>query len=116
MPWTPTAGSGFSSTASSTSNLVSHTYGNGATAQSWDLNMTWSAAADRLKQYTPTTSGCQNFTTGPSGKFAVTYTGVAGPTSLGNTSQYVRGEVLIVVTLSDGRVLNYRTQTTEIVA
>lgn len=78
--------------------------------------MTWSAAADRLKQYTPTTSGCQNFTTGPSGKFAVTYTGVAGPTSLGNTSQYVRGEVLIVVTLSDGRVLNYRTQTTEIVA
>lgn len=111
MPWTPTAGSGFSSTASSTANLVNHTYSNGQTAQSWDLNMNWTAAQDTLKQYS-TSGSCQNFTTGPSSKFIVNYTGVTGITSLNDPNRAILSDVTIKVTLSDGQVLTHVTNTT----
>ncbi len=117
MPWTPTAGSGFSNSAYSTVNLATHTFSNGATAQAWDLNLTWNASRDSniSSRYTTTANGCRTFDSGASGRFRVNYTGVHGPTSLGNTNEYVRGETRITITLSDGRVLNYVSQTTDIV-
>lgn len=111
MPWSPTAGSGFANTAFSTVNLVNHTFTDGFTAQAWDLHMTWSASSNRLNSYTETSTGCRTFDTGKSGRFEVIYTGVKGPTSFGNTNEYVRADCHITVTLSNGTVLKYATQT-----
>lgn len=115
LAWNPTAGSGFSPYATNTQNLVPHTYSNGTSGDSWDLNITWSAAQNRLNSYTssPTNTGCRNFDSGNSGDFYIQYNGVVGPTSVGNQNQYVRADVHIQVTLSDGRVLTYTSSTAQ---
>lgn len=79
MPYTP-GSAGWSKTVSNTGNLVSKTYGDGVSRQSWDLNQSWTAGTG-AGTYTPTTTGCQNFTTGPSGRFAITYSNVPAITA-----------------------------------
>ena len=81
--WTPTAGSGFAPTVTNTANLVNKVYPDGTTQRSWDLNMRWDASRDAniVDNYTTTATGCRDFTTGPSSRFRITYTGVVGPTS-----------------------------------
>lgn len=111
MPWTPTAGSGFASTVSSTSNLVDHTFSDGYTGPSWDLRMTWTAGANRLNSYTSTTIGCQTFDSGPSGRFEVVYSGVKGIPALTDSNAYVRADSHITIRLSNGTVLQYESRT-----
>ncbi len=115
LRWTPTAGSGFSPTATNTQNLVNHTYSNGTSGQSWDLNLTWSAAQNRQNSYTAsaTNPSCRTFDSGESGSFVIQYNGVVGPTSLGNQNQYVRADVHIQATLSNGQVLTYTSSTAQ---
>ncbi|WP_423447051.1 hypothetical protein AABM36_02025 [Kocuria sp. KSNUG] len=74
--WTPTAGSGFDNVVTNTGNNLTKTYPNGENLPSWDVNMTWSAARDTVGTYTTDGAGCRDFTTGPSAKFRVNYTGV----------------------------------------
>lgn len=108
---TPTAGSGFVPTVQSTQNLVNHTYPSGATEQSWNLIMTWEASRDSniSSRYTASsTSGCRNFTTGPSGRFPIIYSNVVAPDSVNSPTSTYRGETLITVTLSNGQTLNHR--------
>ena len=64
--WTPTAGSGFSSTVTNTANNSAQVYPNGTSYPSWDINMSWSSSK-ASGTYTANGS-CSNFTTGPSGK------------------------------------------------
>lgn len=111
MTWTPTAGSGFANTVSSTSNLVRHTFSDGFTAPAWDLRMTWTPDANILNVYTEKSTGCRDFDTGSSGRFWVEYSGIKAAPSLSDPNVYVRGDAHITVRLSDGRVFNYKSQT-----
>ncbi|MDO4916890.1 MAG: hypothetical protein Q3974_04660 [Rothia sp. (in: high G+C Gram-positive bacteria)] len=113
MPWSPTAGSGFNPRVSSTVNLTDYLYRDGSTLPSWDLNMSWSSSINTLNSYSTGNSGCQNFTTGPSGRFAINYSGVVGVPA-GDSRQTIKSEVLVKVTLSDGQVLSYRTNTVNV--
>lgn len=78
VSWSPTAGSGFATTVTNTANLSPRVYPDGQQRESWDINMRWDPSRDSnvASRYTAGSTGCQNFTTGPSGRFAVNYTGV----------------------------------------
>ncbi|GGH61441.1 hypothetical protein [Rothia aerolata] len=112
MPWTPTAGSGFANTTSTTANLVNHTYQSGSTAQSWNLIMTWDASRDSniSSRYTASSTGstgCRNFTTGPSSRFVVNYSNVVASGSANSPSTSIKGETIITVQLSNGETLRH---------
>ena len=109
-PWTPTAGSGFRSTVTNTANLQAKVYPDGVTRQSWDLNMTWSST---IAPGTYTTSGtCQDFTTGPYGRFTDTYTGVTAMTTADKNAgkMVVNAYVIVTVKLSNGQTLTTTVQ------
>lgn len=103
--WTPTAGSGFAPTVTNTANLLNKVYPDGTTRASWDLNMRRDASRDAniADNYTTTSAGCRDFTTGPSSRFPITDTGVVGPTS--EPGGAVDSYVTITATLSNGQVL-----------
>ena len=110
FPWAPTPGSGFANTTSSTKNLIDYTYQSGATLPSWNLIMTWDASRDAniASRYTSSsTSGCRNFTTGPSSRFAVNYKNVIAPSTVKSPTSTYRGETIITVTLSNGETLRH---------
>ena len=110
MPYTPTAGSGWTGTVANTQTAVNHTYVNGTTLSSWDMVYTWQASRDRLSTtYTddPNTA-CRTFTTGSSGMFTIRWEGVMPMTSTTDTRKTSTSEFLATVTLSDGRVLTYQ--------
>lgn len=106
--WTPTAGSGFSGTVTNTANNSAQVYPNGTSYPSWDINMSWSSSK-APGTYTANGS-CSNFTTGPSGKFGVTYTGVVGPTTAGAATSVVNSFVIVTATLSNGQILTATVQ------
>lgn len=105
--WSPTSGSGFSSTVTNTANNLAKTYPDGSSITSWDINMAWSSSRDRVGSYTAQSSGCRSFTTGPSGRFAVTYSGVI---ALNNSDvaagrKSIRSYTTVTATLSSGQIL-----------
>ncbi len=108
--WKPTAGSGFSNYVINTGNNQLTVYPTGETYPSWDINMTWSATKDTLNLYSPQETGCRTFTTGPSDKFRVDYSGVPAL----STADVDRGKktihtfVEVTARLSDGNALNTR--------
>lgn len=115
MPWTPTSGSGFAPTASSTVNQGmqggTHTFMDGTVAPAWNLRMNWTADRYQTDPYSVDSSGCRTFDTGSSGRFGVTYRDVVATPSTTDSNAYVRAEAFVTIRLSDGRVLNYRSQT-----
>lgn len=105
--WSPTSGSGFSSTVTNTANNRATVYPDGVSTPSWDVNMTWSAANDRVGIYSTSANGCRAFTTGPSSRFSVSYSGVialnTADVSAGKKS--IRSFSVVTATLSDGQTL-----------
>ncbi|MDO5618760.1 hypothetical protein [Kocuria sp.] len=108
MPYTPGAGTAWRNTVSNTQNLTNQVYPDGVTRQSWDLNFSWTAGTNGSSgTYTTDTDGCRDFTTGPSGRFAVTYSGVVPPRTCPTATAVVPNFAVVVVTLSDGQTLRY---------
>lgn len=106
VSFTPTAGSGFAGIVTNTARLRETQFPSGETLRAWDINLTWSSAVSP-GTYTDQPSGCRNFTTGPSGRFPVTYSGVVGLTSATpDESKRIRTFVRVTVTLSNGTVLS----------
>lgn len=105
--WTPTAGSGFDNVVTNTGNNLTMTYPNGENLPSWDVNMTWSAARDTVGTYTTDGTGCSDFTTGPSAKFRVDYTGVPAlsDADVRAGKERVASYSDVTVTLSTGETL-----------
>lgn len=112
MPWTPTAGSGFGTTVSNDQNNVVHTYTDGTSVRSWNLKFTWSSARDTKGTYTSTSLGCQDFTTGPSGRFPINFSNVTALSSGSSSAKSIASDIKITATLSDGTQLSIVTNTT----
>lgn len=105
-PMTYTAAStGWTGQVTSLGNLVSQTYSAG-TFQMWNLHFDWKAGSG-AGSYT-NVSGCSNFTTGPSGRFPITYTGVTSAPTCSDPDVVVNNFVDITVTLSNGQTLTGR--------
>lgn len=106
MPYTSGTGTAWRNTVSNTANLVNQTYPDGVTRQSWDLNCSWTTGTNNTSgTYTTDAQGCRDFTTGPSGRFDVTYSGVVAPSSCPTPSATIPNFNTIVVTLSNGETL-----------
>lgn len=110
--WTPES-AGFVPTVTSTTSNSSQTYPDGTVHPSWDAIMTWDANRD-AGTYTTNANGCQNFTTGESGKFIVTYAGVPALTTSDENAgkKAIPTYVTVTATLSNGQVLERSYQTT----
>lgn len=100
---------GWSSTVTNTQNNQDTVYSDGVTREAWDVNLKYTGSGT----YTTTAAGCQSYTTGGSGRFAVNYTDVprevAGAVSVAVFS-------IVTVALSTGQVLTYRSSTQKIVS
>ncbi len=74
--------------------------------------MTWDpstgANTDGHYSTSSTSSDCRNFTTGPSGRFPIVYSGAVPPASSNNVNSTYKGETLITITLSNGQTLTHR--------
>lgn len=111
-PWTPAAGSGFSPVVTSTTSGSSQTYPDGVARPSWDVNFAWNSST-APGTYGAGAGGCRNFTTGPSGRLVVTYSGVAALSTSDEAAgkKVIATYVTVIATLSDGTVLRRVYQT-----
>lgn len=106
MPYTPGSGTAWRNTVSNTRNLASTAFPDGVTREAWDLNFAWVAGTNgSTGTYTNDATGCRDFTTGPSGRFGITYSGVRGLPSCPSPEGRMPNFNTVVVTLSNGQTL-----------
>lgn len=106
MTYTPGANTAWRDTVSNTSNLADQVYPDGTTRPSWDLNFSWTAGTNNSSgTYTTDADGCRDFTTGPSGRFGVSYSNVVAPSSCPTAAATIPNFNTIEVTLSNGQTL-----------
>lgn len=99
-------GANWSPTVKSTQNNVDPSFSDGSTVKAWDVTLSTKAGAGTS---TTTSARCTNYTTGPSGRFGMTYTNA--PHAVYGTYS-VAANALIAVKLSNGTILTYKTSTT----
>lgn len=98
----PTSGSGFDPLVSaSNGNTVNF---NGTTATAWNLTYNWSASRNKLSNTYVNNGTCRNFTTGPSGRYNITYKNMTGNTD--SAVRYVQLAGTVTATLSNGNVIS----------
>lgn len=109
--WTPES-SGFEPTVTSATSNSSQTYPDGTVHPSWDATMTWDASRGP-GTYTTNANGCQDFSTGESGSFVITYSGVAALSTadVDAGKKTIPTYVTVTATLSNGQVLTRSYQT-----
>ncbi len=104
MPWTPKS-PGWKTTVSTTANLRDVVYPDGVSRPSWDLNMHFDGGSGANGTYTPGPDGCVDGTTGPSGRFAITYSGVTKLAACPSPQGILPNFWTVNVVLSNGQVL-----------
>lgn len=108
MRYTPGSGTAWRNTVSNTQNLAGTEFPDGVTRDAWDLNFLWTAGTNGSNgTYTNDATGCRDFTTGPSGRFAITYTDVKAPRTCPSPEGRMPNFVKVTATLSNGQELTF---------
>lgn len=97
-------------TSTSRNTTITHTSGPLA---SWNLHFEWRAGSGAGSYTAVAGTTCQNFTTGPSGRFITTYTGVPALSTCGTAEGGLSYVQNIVITLSNGQTLTYQVNSTD---
>lgn len=103
-PFQPPSGSGWAAQVTNTANLFGITHPSGDSLRSWDINMSWRPTGS--EEYNTDASGCRSFSTGPSGRFAVTYSDVTALGSATPEQKRIRTFVRVIVKLSNDQTLS----------
>lgn len=93
---------GWSNIVTNTQNNTPTVFTDGNTYYAWDATLTWEATNGGGIYGAPQSTGCRDFGTGESGRFAVNYTNV--PSQVFNTVN-VHSYALTTVYLSNGQTL-----------
>lgn len=109
MRYTPGGGTAWRNTVSNTGKEIDTEFPDGQTRKAWDLNFLWSAGTNGSNgTYTEKDdAGCRDFTTGPSGRFRIDYSGVTAPRTCPSPEGKMPNFVYVTATLSNGQELKF---------